>query len=405
MMKGIPMVISGAVLCGPWSASAADFAARCAAPGVVKCVGFENPAEIAGGPGGPSGSGNDNKPGPSISLPQIDPSVSASGTGSLKFTVLSGSPSGGAGFYWTNFSDDFSVQFGANSEFYIQWRQRFSRPFLDTVFLMPPENGWKQAIISTGDKPGCTPSSSGDHKLCVTSCQATELVPSNMAQRGFAQLYNSCTGSTSHRAYDPFNLPFTNPLLGQCYSPGPARYCWDDSWCPTGYSCSGYGARNDYLLTNGQGSPYCTYLQGFTQPKSYLNPGNCFGYFPDEWMTFQIRAQVGSRLATGAQDEFVDSHVDFWIAREGQPSIRVYNWGPYALSAGRPIGEDLQTPDDQKYGKIWFTTHMTGKDVNQVHPTAYTWYDDLIISRNRIADPYGLDDVTAPAPPSGLQVR
>ena len=42
---------------------------------------------------------------------------------------------------------------------------------------------------------------------------------------------------------------------------------------------------------------------------------------------------------------------------------------------------------DQRYGKIWLLPYNTGKDPAQVHPTAYTWYDELIISRNKIADP------------------
>jgi len=31
--------------------------------------------------------------------------------------------------------------------------------------------------------------------------------------------------------------------------------------------------------------------------------------------------------------------------------------------------------------------YNTGKDASQAHPTAYTWYDELIVSKQRIPDP------------------
>jgi len=43
--------------------------------------------------------------------------------------------------------------------------------------------------------------------------------------------------------------------------------------------------------------------------------------------------------------------------------------------------------DNWKFGKIWLLPYDTGKDPSQSHPTAFTWYDELIISRTQIADP------------------
>ena len=40
-----------------------------------------------------------------------------------------------------------------------------------------------------------------------------------------------------------------------------------------------------------------------------------------------------------------------------------------------------------KYGQVWLLPYNTGKDASVAHPETYTWYDDLIISRQRIADP------------------
>jgi hypothetical protein len=97
------------------SVSAADdFQTLCSAPGVVRCVGFDSPADIAGTQTSKSGI----LPG-TLTTPQIDNSVFASGTGSLKFTIPALSDQNAAGSYFTNFSRDLSTQFGENSEFYV----------------------------------------------------------------------------------------------------------------------------------------------------------------------------------------------------------------------------------------------------------------------------------------------
>jgi len=298
-------------------------------------VGFDSAADISGGQGNNSGilSG--------ASTPMLDPTVKASGFSSLKFTIPTNSPADTSGSYFTNFSADLATQFGENAELYIQWRQRFSPEFLNTVY--DGGGGWKQVIIGAGDKPGCTPSNivSG---ICNFSCTALETVMVNSFNRGFPQMYNSCTGSTSHGAFDAFEQPF--------------------------------GA-SDFKLQNGRPSPFCLYSQGHTNPPTYFpNAGNCFGYFANEWMTFQVKIKTGARLG----DEWVNSFVTVWIAREGQASQLVFNWGPYNLTAA-------SAAENLRFGKVWLLPYNTGKNPAQVHPTAFVWYDELIISRTQIADP------------------
>jgi hypothetical protein len=325
--------------------TSSDFATRCAAPGVVRCVSFDQAADIAGTYGDNHGTL------PGIAVPQLDSVNKASGNSSLRFTIPSNSGSSGSGSYFVNFSDDLSVQFGENSEFYVQWRQRFSPEFLNTKF--EGGGGWKQSIIGTGDKQGCSSSTSTGGQ-CYSSCSSLETVTQNTYQRGFPQMYNSCSGSTSHGPYSPFEAPFGS---------------------------------YDYKLQNARPAPYCLYSQGSS---SYFPAtGNCFGYFPNEWMTFQVRIKTGPRV----NDEFTNSFIELWIAREGQAAEPVFNWGPYNLSAG-------SSAENQRFGKVWLLPYNTGKSASQSHPTAYTWYDDLIISRNRIADPGGVaaapGDTTAP---------
>jgi hypothetical protein len=312
-----------------------SFAARCAQPGVLKCVGFDSAADLNTGTGGTNGAFGQNSGilppyGTSnYTLATIDTTIKASGGGSLRFTIPANSGSDSSGSYFTNFSSDLSTQFGENSDFFIQWRQRFSPEFVTTKFA--GGGGWKQAIIGTGDAPGTLSS----------SCTTLETVVQNTYLRGFPQMYNSCTGSTSHGPYNPFEEP--------------------------------YGAY-DFKMENAMPSPFCLYSQSST---SYFPPvGNCFPYVANEWLTFQVEIKTGPRV----NDEFTQSYVNLWIARDGQASQQVFAWGPYNLSAGAP-------GDNQRFGKVWLLPYDTGKDATVAYPVAYTWYDELIISTSKIADP------------------
>jgi hypothetical protein len=302
---------------------------------VIKCVGFDSAADFNIGSGGSGGAyGLNSGIFPPFGTSDYtratrDTTVMASGSSSLRFTIPANSPSDSSGAYFTNFSTDLSTQFGANSDFFIQWRQRFSPEFLTTHFA--GGGGWKQVIIGTGDVPG----------TLSTSCTTLETVVQNTFTRGFPQMYNSCTGSASHGPYNPFEEPF--------------------------------GAF-DFKFQNAMPAPYCLYSQRNT---SFFPPvGNCFGYVANEWLTFQVEIKTGPRV----NDEFTNSFVTLWVARAGQPSQRVLHWGPYNLSAGSPA-------ENQRFGKIWLLPYNTGKDASVTNPVTYTWYDELIISRNRIADP------------------
>jgi hypothetical protein len=331
---------------GAW---ADDFQARCQTPGVIRCVGFDQVSDIAGTEWG-SNSGIYS----GAATPALDSTLKASGNSSLKLTIPSNSGANTSGGFWANFSPDLSTQFGENSEFYVQWRQRFSSEFLATDYQ--GGGGWKQAIIGTGDKLGCT---TGNTTNCYASCTDLEVVTQNTSQRGFAQMYNSCSGSASHGAYAAFEEPF---------------------------------AGSDFKLQNARPSPYCLYSQ--SGGNRFPPNGKCFGYFPNEWMTFQVRIKTGLRVG----GEFTNSYVELWIAREGRPSERVLNWGPYNLSAG-------SQGENQRFGKVWLLPYNTGKNPSQSHPTAFIWYDELIISRTRIPDPGIAGSASPPAAPNNLSVQ
>lgn len=311
------------------------FAERCAQPGVVKCVGFDSSADFTPGksgvPGVPGTTSGIFAPYGTTDFSRAtqDSAVKASGGSSLRFTIPANSGSDSSGSYFTNFSNDLSVQFDAGQEFFVQWRQRFSPEFLATKFA--GGGGWKQVIVGTGDTPD----------RWFNSCTALELPVQNTYHRGFPIIYNSCTGSASHGPYHAFEEPF---------------------------------GTYDFKLQNARPSPYCLYSQSST---GYFAPnGNCFGYVANEWMTFQMQVKLGPRV----NGEFQGSYITLWGAREGRASELLFQWGPYNLTAGSDA-------DNQRYGKIWLLPYNTNKDSSVTNPISYTWYDELIISRTRIADP------------------
>lgn len=334
----------------PTPRPASDFDTRKAAPGVIRWFDFDTTAQLGGGYSANFGT----LPGSRTSA-VIDTTVSASGAGSMRFDVPSLSNDNAAGTWWANFSPDLLTQFGENSEFYVQWRQRFNQAFIDTFFTDidgggKAAEGIKQAIVTVGDQPG----------RLFNSCEAIGNVVQTYYQHRFPIVYNSCTGSASHPPYSGFYERVTSPT-------------------------------SDYLLQNGT-APFCTYSAAQANPTS-VSPG-CFGWVANEWLTFQLGTTVGPRnLAT---NEFDNSRVRLWAAREGQPAQLLVDWKPgvggyFPLTAG-------SLADNQRYGKIWLLPYMTRKDATQVHPLAQTWYDELIISRQRIADPGFATPTPTPTP-------
>ncbi len=327
----------------PSPAPSADFQTRCAAPGVIKCVDFDDAADIAGRWGNVSGI----LPGDNGS-PAIDTAVRASGSGSLKFTIP-GNAGNVAGSYFANFSDDLSQRFGEGEEFYVQWRQRIAPEFLTTDFTGSGSGGWKQAIIGEGDRAGVCNPANPTSATCPTSCTQLEIVANSQGWgRNIFGGYHSCGGKDG--AYEPFEY-------------------WDS-------------ARGNITVQNAVG---CLYGSGYPTPP-------CVGYQANRWMTFQVQVKIG----TWYRNDGVyhrDSTVRMWVADEGHPSTLVIDFSPGVH------GYDLAntSPATAEYGKVWLLPYQTGKSASVPHATAYMWYDDLIISRNKIADPSGI----VPTPTSG----
>ena len=325
-----------------------DFDARKSGPGVVRWFDFDSAAQL----GALNHAGNFGIMSGTSATPVIDTAIKASGAGSLRIDVPSQSGPNAGGTWYGNFSVDLATQFGDNSEFYVQWRQRFDQAFIDTFFQQVGGTAAaiKQVIITTGDQPG----------KIYNSCEATEVVVTTYGGHRFPVAYNSCAGSGS-KTHPPYS-GFYEPIGG-----------------------------GDFLLENAVPNPGCTYNAARASAATAVPPG-CFSWVADEWLTFQVGITLGPRDNT--TNDFSNSRFRLWAAREGQPSQLLIDWQPgvkgyFPLAAG-PLGQN------QQFGKVWLLPYMTSKDATQEHPLAQTWYDEVIISRQIIPDPG-----TGKLPPSG----
>lgn len=93
----------------------------------------------------------------------------------------------------------------------------------------------------------------------------------------------------------------------------------------------------------------------------------CWLFRAGEWATYQLRVRIGTNGNP-------DSRVTLWAAHEGQPSRIVIDRNNFRLRA-------------TSFGKVWLLPYHTGKSASQIHPVGYVWYDDVIVSTQRIPDP------------------
>ncbi len=161
--------------------------------------------------------------------------------------------------------------------------------------------------------------------------------------------------------YVPFNS-WKQVIIGEGSRPGVhARSC----------------TQLELVVNNKQGSPAMYHSCRGKDGRSEAIPGRgSVPFVADEWMTFQVRVKIGTWYQNDRRYRN-DSIVELWVARAGEPSRRVVSQ-TYDLA---------NTDPDTRYGKVWLLPYLTAKRATQEHPDAFTWYDELIISTSRIADP------------------
>ena len=136
------------------------------------------------------------------------------------------------------------------------------------------------------------------------------------------------------------------------------------------------GAR--MIATNGGNPPYLLEQGDYNCWYGQYNAKSCFMYPPEQWVTFYYEVSVGHWGKP-------DSAVNAWVALDGQQYRQWIKIKDFLLQNDTP-GQDYDT--------VTLLTYMTGKSMKIDHPTAYTWYDELIVSTEPIAPPTASDDLT-----------
>lgn len=440
-----------------------DFTTRCAQPGVLRCFSFDTDTDFQGNSaGGSTGAGYPNAwglnygfmPNSAIVAPARDTAMKVSGTSSLKFTIASMSGADN-GSWFTNFMPDLSQQLGEGDEIWIQWRQRFSPEVLSTTYWAEGSGGADITLGATsGD--GVTVTSvpalfgSCSNSTCVGHHIYFNLGADKSGSTGYATIVSvqSSTQATINiNISTPFNRLTYGPntdctpqcstfrfdngvtsykfidisagdLAGQCSQPGQHSQicptsCWDfeivmqEEFGPTGVpsmyaSCGGPYAYN-HMYGSTSNITVQPAINGCLYPQPYPVPP-CFKVQASEWMTFKAHIRVGTWNTWS-------SVIQMWAAHEGQPPGLIVDCGPQGTAAGHPCGPGyadngwylFNSNFTFKLGKVYLLPYMTGKSGTQPHSEGYVWYDDLIISKNDIADP-GAGTVTPPTAATAVRV-
>jgi hypothetical protein len=150
-------------------ADTADFQSRCAASGVLKCIGFDSSADLAhydaGGFLYPAGDGSYRG--------VQDTTVMASGTGALRYDVPATSGANSSG----DFIMPFGHKFVPGETFYVQYRFRIAPGMLSNG--LHSDEGWKQSIF---------------HQTGAT-CSGIELTTEQFYNK-FPIMYSQCGAQT-----------------------------------------------------------------------------------------------------------------------------------------------------------------------------------------------------------------
>jgi hypothetical protein len=217
----------------------------------------------------------------------------------------------------------FGQNFGPNTTFYLQYRYRVDPVFV-TVNWTQFSGGVKQSIFH----------------MDTSTCASIELTTQRIEQPNLPIMYTDCGARGMY-----INPPSPG---GTPSDSTPPYYKQQGDSSTTGYNCP-FGA--DYGT----------------------NP-NCFNYVANTWMTFYYVIHVGN---WGQPNSTVQS----WVGLDGQPMKQWINVSNLKLDCNdSPCGAD-------SYNSVDLLNYMTGKDSTVNHPTAFTWYDELIISNKPIATP------------------
>jgi hypothetical protein len=315
----------------------ADFQARCGASGVILCQGFDDPAVFAH-PRWPA-SGLYPEYNTTNYGGSQDTAVFASGGGSLKFTIPSFGGSDSAGSWRQLFTPNLSD--GPSNAVMFKENSTFYVQFQQRFSPEFLTNNWP----GTYGTPGITWWKQEIISNDNSTCGSVELTTVNAYQKGYPTMYSHCGD-------DGFQVPIPN-----------FDYLNEQGASPTdlSYNCHYHANQNV--------------------------PGSCFMYPANTWVTFYYKVSIG----TWGQP---NSTIQAWVSVGGQPYVEWVNIQNHTLNEDPTKGAD--------YDMITLTPYMSYRISSiSAGPTAYTWYDELIVSTQPIAVPGG----TPPPPPSACDVN
>lgn len=359
-----------------------DWLRRSRAPGVVVAVGFDdirdwarynfdrhdcNPAYQVRVDGRPAGCRNN----------AWDSKVRTSGKGSVRFDILPRTGEDGGGNIVIPFGDYDTSQFGANSEFWVSWRQRMDERYYQGYRAA---NGgttyFKHVIIAQGDMPvpGTGRTSSAN------ACSEAELV-----------IVSS----------DPDNGPAFPSGYIEC-----RRYIGFEQVLRRG-EYAGEARGSTVITRQNMRTDRSRQFNCIFHPPKRLDQSGCFTYKPDQWITYLVHMKLGpegtamSSVSKREQPGYIDSTYELYAAQAGDDFQLLHRQEGVVIPKGQHYmgGDPMQktsykdgwTPNNghpnARYGKLWLLSYMTGKDPGEDTSKASTWYDEVIVSRCRIAAP------------------
>jgi hypothetical protein len=122
----------------------------CERPGIIRCYGFDDPADLELRTGGEFTSD------PACRDEECTQHVTdeiVSGTGAVRFEIAPGSD--GPPIFELNFADDLSRHVGEGESLYVQWRQRMSADFIREFPSTDDRTAnWWQMQLGAGDREG-----------------------------------------------------------------------------------------------------------------------------------------------------------------------------------------------------------------------------------------------------------
>jgi len=266
----------------------------------------------------------------------------ASGRGALRFEILKtdGPDSGN----WRRWLSDDQREFGEGDEFFVQFRQYI--PAYLATHKFSGGGGWKQMIVSRHSS-AMAPKPAGSNQL-------NELVLHNGGHRGLVQGYNRNL-KKKYPAWQTKKATACNKkdfvLQNAIERDASGRGCDADR--------RRYGGLMSYYIQKPPG-----YQPGRPDP---LTGG--FIYYPDEWLTFQIRVRIG----TYGQS---DHEVQVWAAREADSEFTLlHDYSNRQLGMG-PLHDTL-----------WLLPYNTRRRPDPDREDTYTLYDEVVVSTEFIPAP------------------